>query len=205
MSMMEVFAVLIIHWPHQINPGSQVNQMCAHIDIVPTLLDACDVALEEGVKVDGRSFLPLFQPPKSPWPERTLVFQAHRGNQPQRYHQFALHRGPWKLVHPTGFGNETFSGEPKLQLYHLEDDPRQKKELSAAHPQKLRELTNMDWFDDVSSTRDDNYAPPRIVIGTEHELNTTLTRQDWRHESGRPWGRDSNGFWCCTADPAHSR
>lgn len=195
---------LIIHWPHQIKPGSQVHQMCAHIDIVPTLLDACDVALEEEVKVDGRSFLPLFQHPNSPWPERTLVFQAHRGNQPQRYHQFALHRGPWKLVHPTGFGNETFSGEPKLQLYHLEDDPRQKKELSAAHPQKLRELTQAydDWFDDVSSTRDDNYAPPRIVIGTEHELNTTLTRQDWRHELGRPWGRDSNGFWLLHApDP----
>jgi arylsulfatase/arylsulfatase A len=51
------------------------------------------------------------------------------------------------------------------------------------------------WFEDVSHTRPDNYAPPRIVIGTVHEPFTTLTRQDWRHVKGRPWAPDSNGFW----------
>ncbi len=51
------------------------------------------------------------------------------------------------------------------------------------------------WFDDVSSTRPDNYAPPRIIIGTPYENPTVLTRQDWRHIQGRPWAKDSNGFW----------
>lgn len=27
-----------------------------------------------------------------------------------------------------------------------------------------------------------------------------LTRQDWRHTKGRPWGADSNGFWILHAE-----
>ena len=51
------------------------------------------------------------------------------------------------------------------------------------------------WFRDVSGTRPDNYAPPRIHIGTPHENPVVLTRQDWRHIQGRPWAPDSNGYW----------
>ena len=35
----------------------------------------------------------------------------------------------------------------------------------------------------------------RIVVGTPHEKVAVLTRQDWRHTKGRPWGPDSNGHW----------
>jgi hypothetical protein len=51
------------------------------------------------------------------------------------------------------------------------------------------------WFADVSNTRPDNYAPPRMYIGTAHENPVVLTRQDWRHAKGRPWAADSNGYW----------
>ena len=37
------------------------------------------------------------------------------------------------------------------------------------------------------------------MIGTKHEPRSVLTRQDWRHVIGRPWGRDSNGFWLLEA------
>ena len=48
------------------------------------------------------------------------------------------------------------------------------------------------WFDDVSATRPDNYAPPRIWIGAPHENPTVLTRQDWRQGT---WAPDSVGHW----------
>ena len=51
------------------------------------------------------------------------------------------------------------------------------------------------WFADVGSTRPDNYAPPRIHIGTEHENPVVLTRQDWRHMKGKSWAANSNGYW----------
>jgi hypothetical protein len=46
------------------------------------------------------------------------------------------------------------------------------------------------WFDDVGSTRDHNYAPPRIQVGTPHENPVVLTRQDQRHDR-----EDAVGHW----------
>ena len=95
-------------------------------------------------------------------------------------------------------------GAAKLELYDLSTDPQQRNNLATQRPEVFQRLkaAYQDWFDDVSSSRPDNYAPPRIVIGTEHEPVSVLTRQDWRHQSGRPWGADSNGFWLVEApDP----
>ena len=49
-----------------------------------------------------------------------------------------------------------------------------------------------DWFDNVSSTRPNNYAPPRIHVGSSQEPTTILTRQDWR---GGTWAPKSIGHW----------
>ena len=192
---------LVFHWPAQVKARKTSDILCAHIDLMPTLLDACDVKIPAKLKIDGRSFLPLLTGDNAPWPKRQVVLQSHRGNVPQLYHHFALHEEPWKLVHPTGFGKESFAGEPKLELYDLSKDPRQQNNLAAQRPKVFQRLKKSyeDWFADVSSSRPDNYAPPRIVIGTKHEPRSVLTRQDWRHVTGRPWGRDSNGFWLLEA------
>lgn len=192
---------LLFHWPGRVNPGMSTETMCAHIDVVPTVLEACGVEIPSDHQIDGRSFLPLLTKANPDWPVRQLVLQSHRGNTPQRFHHFALHEDPWKLVHPSGFGREKLEGDPKPQLYHLRDDPRQMTDLAEKQPEVFARL-NADyeaWFDDVGATRPDNYAPPRIIIGTDHELRTVLTRQDWRHSSGRPWARDSNGTWLLEA------
>ena len=101
------------------------------------------------------------------------------------------------MVHPSGFGNELITGEPKLELYNLEKDPRQMNDVAAEYPEIAKRLMKAyeAWFADVSSTREDNFAPPRIVIGTDQETETVLTRQDWRHGSGRAWAKDSTGDW----------
>lgn len=192
---------LVFRWPAKVSPGKTVDELCAHFDLMPTILDACNVALPSDRKVDGRSFLPLVTTNNADWPTRQLVFQSHRGNVPLKFHNFALHEHPWKLVHPSGFGKESFEGEPKLKLYNLDNDSRQQNDVAAKHPQVFERLKlgYEDWFSDVGSTRRDNYAPPRIVIGTEHEPQSVLTRQDWRHTSGRPWAADSNGFWLLEA------
>ena len=192
---------LLLHWPAKVAARKTTDRLCAHIDLLPTILDACDVKLPASHKVDGRSFLPLLTDDKADWPTRQVVLQTHRGNVPQKFHHFALHEAPWKLVHPSGFGKESFTGPPQLQLYHLGKDPRQQNDVSKKHPAVFKRLTRSyeAWFADVSSTRPDNYAPPRIVIGTKHERISVLTRQDWRHQSGKPWGRDSNGSWLLEA------
>ena len=192
---------LLFHWPARIKAGATSDALCAHIDVLPSILEACDVTPTGNNKLDGRSFLPLLTAEKAEWPVRQVVFQTHRGNVPQAYHHFAIHEDPWKLVHPSGFGKESFNGAPQLELYNLRKDPRQQTDLSQTNPEVAHRLKTAydDWFKDVSSSRPDNYAPPRIIIGTDHETRSVLTRQDWRHIEGRPWANKSNGVWLLEA------
>gem|GEM_PF-5133990 len=77
-------------------------------------------------------------------------------------------------------------------------DPGESHNLAGEQPAIVARLKSAydRWFDDVSSTRPDNYAPPRIVLGSEHENPTVLTRQDWRSHDG--WGHGAVGHWKVT-------
>jgi len=188
---------LFVRWPEVLQAGQRSDRVVAHIDILPTLLEACQVTKPERLHLDGRSFLPLLKGESSPWPDRSIVIQAHRGNEPAALHNFALRQQDWKLLHASGFGKESYDGKPKLELYDMKNDPLEMNNLAAERPGVVNGLVAAyeRWFEDVSSTRPDNYAPPRIYIGTPYERPVTLTRQDWRHLQGAPWGRASNGHW----------
>ncbi|MBN1854074.1 MAG: arylsulfatase [Pirellulales bacterium] len=185
---------LWLHWPARFKAGSSCDTLAAHIDIMPTILEACQVDLPADLKLDGRSLLPLLDGRPVAWPDRSIVIQSHRGDRPVRYHHFMIRDARWKLLHASGFGRESFQGEPEFELYDVVSDPQERINLATKETAVLERLKAdyNAWFDDVSSTRPDNYAPPRIWIGTPHERKTTLTRQDWR---GGTWDPESIGYW----------
>ncbi|MCH7918912.1 MAG: arylsulfatase [Planctomycetes bacterium] len=188
---------LYLHWPGRLAAGKTSDVVVAHFDILPTVLEACGVQAAAGVKLDGRSFWPLLTQENAAWPDRYITIQAHRGDAPLRYHNFMMRNQKWKLLHDSGFGRETFAGLPKFELYDMEKDPLEMQDLAATRPEQLARMKRAydTWFDDVGSTRPNNYAPPRIHVGTPHENPVVLTRQDWRHFQGRPWADNSNGIW----------
>jgi hypothetical protein len=106
-----------------------------------------------------------------PATERSLFFQWHRGDAPEPFRACAVLTERWKLV---GTARQT------AELYDLQADPVEAKDLSAQQPEVVARLRRSydEWFADVS--RDHGYAPPRIAIGTAHENPVLLTRQDWR-------------------------
>jgi arylsulfatase A-like enzyme len=170
-----------VRWPGVIKLGSQTDRLAAHIDVLPTLLEACGATAPRGVKLDGRSLMPLLRGDPRPWPDRTLFFQWHRGDEPELFRSCAARNQRWKLVN----GQE---------LYDLASDPAESKNLSAEQPAiaaKLRQEYEA-WFQDVSSTR--GYAPPRIHLGTKFENPVILTRQDWRGPQAS-WGAGALGYW----------
>ncbi len=187
-------APLWAHWPARLKAGYTCDTLSAHIDLLPTILDACGVKPPKDLRLDGRSILPLLEGKQVDWPNRTIAIQSHRGDQPVRYHHFMIRDARWKLLHASGFGRERFEGAPKFELYDIVNDPRETRNLLDQQPQVFERLKKAydHWFDDVSSTRPDNYAPPRIFIGSPHENPTVLTRQDWR---GGTWARNSIGYW----------
>ena len=182
------------HWPARLEAGHASDKLSAHIDIMPTILAACNVPLPSSLQIDGRSLLPLLENKKADWPDRNIVIQSHRGDRPQRYHHFMIRDARWKLLHASGFGRDRFEGPPKFELYDMVNDPIEKQNLVDDQPKELARLKQAydEWFDDVSSTRKDNYQPPRIKVGTPHETTTVLTRQDWR---GGSWAPNSTGHW----------
>jgi len=185
---------LWVQWPAVLKAGTSNNTPAAHIDLMPTILEACGVAVPKGLKLDGMSILSLLKGAKTQWPDRKLVIQSHRGNQPVRYHHFMIRDAQYKLLHASGFGRENFTGEPKFELYDILADPGESKNLYASKPKIAARLKKAydQWFDDVGSTRPNNYAPPRIYVGTPQDNPSVLTRQDWR---GGTWSRDSIGSW----------
>jgi arylsulfatase/arylsulfatase A len=98
-------------------------------------------------------------------------------------------------VSATGFGPETLPASgPKFELFDLSSDPYETQDVAAQHPEIVAKLKSEyeAWFKDVGSTRSDNYAPPRIIVGTPHEKTAVFTRQDWR---GAAWGPTDEGHW----------
>lgn len=177
---------LFVRWPGRLKPGKFTDHIAAHIDILPTILDVCDVPLPRALKIDGCSVLPLLRGQVTGWPDRTLFFQSHRGDMPVLYHNCAVRTNRWKLVNNSGFGKEHPAGEPRFELYDMLYDPYETKNVAADHRDVVDDLKRRyeAWFADVGSTRPDNYAPPRIHVGTRHENPVVLTQQDCRGLAG---------------------
>jgi arylsulfatase/arylsulfatase A len=181
-----------IRWPVRLQPLSKVDRIAAHIDIAPTLLEACGVAKPTGVNFDGKSLMPLLTGQADEWPDRTLYFQSHRGDVPELYRNAAARSQRYKLVQTEGSFGKPMESDPVFELYDMLSDPFEQNNLANEYPDILAKLKQgyENWIRDVGGTR--GYAPPRIHLGTPHENPVVLTRQDWR-ANGPGWGL--TGHW----------
>ena len=183
-----------IRWPEGISGSvEKIDQVAAHIDILPTIADICGVQLPGDLTVDGRSLLPLLkdQSPAS-LNERKLFIQCHRGLQPKRYQNAAIITSQYKLVgYPGTFIDEDLdiSGEPVLELYDLNADREEKNDIAGKHPEVVAALLKdyEHWFDDMKNTR--QFTPGVIHLGSPKDNPTNLCRyQDSSFIDGKPTG-----------------
>ncbi|MBK8975727.1 MAG: arylsulfatase [Planctomycetes bacterium] len=191
-----IHSPLLAHWPGRLAPGVASDRIAAHIDILPTILDACGAPPPAGLTLDGRSLLPLLERRDDPWPDRTLVLQANRGDTPVPFHNVAIRSQRWKLVNATGFGREVDHVDERFELYDMAADPLELRDVARDNPDVVAALRTdyLRWWDSITATRPDPFAPPRIFIGTDAEPVTTLTHQDWRRDDDlRGWGM--RGTW----------
>ncbi len=168
-----------IRWPDQLAADRVIDRIAAHIDLAPTILEACGVAPPAGLQFDGKSLMPLLRGASNvAWPDRTLFFQWHRGDRPEPDRAFAARSQKYKLLRPEPANSSSMP--PSLELYDIELDPFEQHDLATDRPAIVQRLhaEYLAWFQDVSSTR--GFAPIRIAIGGPRENPTILTRQDWR-------------------------
>jgi arylsulfatase A-like enzyme len=180
-----------VRWPASGIAARKVDAACAHIDLMPTLAAACGVALPNDRPIDGVNLLPKWKGELSP--ERTLFFQWHRGDAPEKFRAFAA-RGPqFKLVQAAGFQpSATF--EPKFELFDMAADPFEQNDLAARRPEIVAtmKIEYERWFADVTKA---GFAPVRPQLGSPHENATRLTRQDWRGPKAANWEGNGLGHW----------
>jgi hypothetical protein len=156
----------------------------AHVDLFPTILEACGTPLPADVRIDGLSLLQHLQGRELP--DRKLYFQWHRGEVPEPRRSYAVVTKRWKLT-------QQQPKDPPM-LFDLLQDPVEKTDLAAERPDLVQDLLAAydAWFLDVSNPR--KFAAPRLRICGPDENPTVLTRQDWRGPQAG-WSKDSQGYW----------
>lgn len=190
-----------VRWPSAFKGDRDIDRIAGHIDIAPTLVQACGREMPKDRTIDGKSLMPLWLGAPVSWPDRTLFFQWHRGDVPEMYRAFAARSQQYRLVQPLGVAEKSTFDKTKLMLFDIAADPFEAKDLAGDRPQVVKDMKKQyeTWFRDVESTR--KFAHPRIVIGSDKELVTTLTRQDWRSKDGG-WTPKSIGRWDLQAEKA---
>ncbi len=204
-------APFYLRWPGEVPAGKKVATMGAHIDLLPTLLDACGVEKPADLDIDGLSLLPLMRGDAATWPDRTVFFQWHAGPVPFPYVHFAARKQRYKLIQPQdnphGIFEHPTDAELRrwldtLELYDVENDPSELNNLASKHPEIVEELLSEyeNWFGDVTRDRD-FHSPQRIHVGTEYQNPVILSRFDWRG----PRNSGSIGWWEIHAEPGRYR
>ncbi|MSQ95638.1 MAG: arylsulfatase [Gemmataceae bacterium] len=181
-------------WPAGFKGDRDIDRIAAHIDVTPTLVEACGGMMPPNRAIDGKNLLPLWKSPKIDWPDRSLFFQWHRGDVPKEYRACAVRTQKWRLVQPDGVQENSKIDPTKWMLFDIENDPFETKNLAAESPAVVKRLKGEyeGWFLQMSLER--GFVGPWISIGSEKENPVILTRQDWRGPQAG-WTPKSIGYW----------
>lgn len=166
---------MFIQVPDTAGSGRRLNTLATIEDLMPTILELSRV--EVPANLDGLSLLPLIE--GGVLPDRSYFVQFHRGQPVERYRNAAVITKDWKLVQAVGRGGESYSTESaRFELYNLEDDPMEQRDLAVVHPEVVARLKAAydAWFEDVTSK---GFEPFHTWIGSDLQDPVILSRQDW--------------------------
>jgi len=115
----------IARWPGKIKPSTVSDQMIAFWDVMPTLAELA--GLDAPGDIDGVSFMPTLKGKKQKQPEYLFWDYGHV----RKTYMRALRTGNYKGIGITG---------KDFELYNLEDDPGETKNIADKHPDIVRKI-----------------------------------------------------------------
>ena len=179
---------IFLHWPNGGHTsGNEIDDLTANIDLLPTLIDLCNVDPPETADFHGISLASRLRFEINQLTERVIVTDSQRVERPIKWKQSATMNQRWRLIN----GRE---------LYDILLDPEQRQDLADQHPEVVQDLCQHyeNWWDLVSPRFDEDCP---IIIGSDQEQISLLTSHDW-HGQQHAWNQGQirqglvcNGYW----------
>jgi len=139
-----------------------VEELTAHIDFLPSLIDLTGIEFEKTNPLDGRSFAPLIFEENPEWDDRL----------------FFTHQSRWDSLEqfPASVRNNRFRAVrygDNWELYDMQQDPSQREDVAESNPEITEKLSKAyaSWFDEV--TKDLPKSRP-IPVGFDASPNVYL-------------------------------
>jgi len=144
----------LARWPGHVKEGSESRQLIALTDVLATCADLLRVPLPRDTAEDSFSFAPaLLGKTETQGVRKILVNDSMMG-------LFSIREGPWKLIVGQGGGGPypqppANPAEPPGQLYNLDDDVGESKNLYNEKPEIVAKLTAL-----LENIRQDSRSRP---------------------------------------------
>lgn len=131
----------LISWPAGLKGGGRIEETVTAIDLVPTVLAACGVAVPE-TRFDGMNLLPFLRG-DAPAPKRLIFWEFNA--------QTAVRDGAWKLI----LNGQSLGTKPDpVFLVDLRADPVEETNVAGDHPEIVARLqaAAQDWRQKLDAT-----------------------------------------------------
>ncbi|TKG97369.1 sulfatase [Puteibacter caeruleilacunae] len=180
------------HMPGQATANT-VKDFTAHIDILPTLIDLCNLKTPSKAKFElsGRSMKGLINGDNTKWSDRTIILHQQNGTQQYtKWKNTVVATNEWRLIN-------------NKELYQIKKDPSQKHNVADQHSEIVKMLSakyEENWENIQHGTSP--YARP--IIGSGMIKETWLTCDGWVPDQIKPltWDQphvnaatENYGFW----------
>jgi arylsulfatase A len=198
----------IVRWPGKAAPGSVCKEMISVADILATTAAIIGEELPAASKAaeDSRNILPaILGDPAKPIRDDMIVHSSDG--------VFAIRKGPWKWIEGVPVDEikpalrKTHADQFREQLYNTQEDPAETKDVSAQHPEVVKELRAL-----LNRYRDGGYSrelppadvkPPVTKVASlaplsgsvvSNEALSTIPGKPWTASPGE-WQPKDGGLW----------
>ncbi|MGE0755843.1 MAG: sulfatase-like hydrolase/transferase [Pirellulaceae bacterium] len=205
----------LVRWPGKAAAGSVTKATISLVDILATVAAVVGEPLPH-VKVgaeDSRSFLPVILGDLAARGRDDVILHSADGT-------FALRKGPWKWIEGvpaddiSAGARKSRKDQHRPQLYNLEQDPAEMKDVSAQHPEVVADLKSL-----LERCRDGGYSREVPPPGTKavapavaalapipgrsllKDTLTSLPSWPWT-VSADEWTARDGGVWAAPNDEA---